>query len=305
MIKYIPRLIAGLTALTLFTGCGNILHMAGRSKSSGTENAPSYKEFQIQSIIGEEPKEDELKRAIWFFQKGDLYLASAKTEEFSESVRKANLNEAAGAYEKGLELISDDIKEFYKNPYNGFRNKGLSADLLTGVFEKSFEIYRNNGNSARAAFAIHHLDWISWNRQKMELHRNGLSIDSIERMEKEGLLADLTISKYYSIEDRRKEIVKGKGTGDFDNVLREARNRREVSSRFKFFSASQEESDKGDKILLVKLSSTELSYEDRREQVSRLNEQRRIERLIENKESETNLAFGDVDGRQYPVKVGN
>lgn len=301
MRKAIPIFVAGLTSLVLNSGCG-MINMAGRPKVQGEENAPKYNEFNIGAELGEEPKENGLKRASWLFRKGDLQLAFAKMEEYSETKRRARLSEAVSSYESGLNILSGDLEAFYKAPYNGFTNVSLSADLFTGIFEKVLPVYREIGNKAREAFALHHLDWLSWNRQKLELHRSGLSIDAIERMDREGLLVDLTEQKYNSSGGRTERKQKKNSKVDSYEAIKMERDRQTLSARFrsipvppnKIYIDNKEIAISGQKVL----ANTELSYEDRQEQMRRIDEKERaIQRVRINADCEgKSLAFGDING---------
>jgi len=51
------KIASGLGAAVLFSGCGDIVQLAGRPKMPGEENAPSYKTFEGNQVeIGALPR---------------------------------------------------------------------------------------------------------------------------------------------------------------------------------------------------------------------------------------------------------
>jgi len=165
MKNYIPKIIAGLVALVFSTGCGEIVQIAGRPKRPGEENAPSFKTDFPKLELGQMP-DGEHEKAHWYFRKGKL---------------EGNVKD----YEKGLGILAQELREFYSNPYKGFTNSCDSADMFMGVFEDSLNLYKKSGNIARQSYALHHLDWLSWNKHKLDLHRVGAPMKLKDWKEKE------------------------------------------------------------------------------------------------------------------------
>jgi len=68
--------------------------------------------------------------------------------------------------------------------------------MFVGVFEDCLRLYRQAGKRAESEQALHHLDWLSWSKHKLELYERGMGTNEIERLDAEGALPCFVRAKY-------------------------------------------------------------------------------------------------------------